>query len=79
MIAGIPNVFWCGIEGEYNIMVMDLLGPSLEELFNYCRRRFSLKTALMLADQMVPVLAVHCNSRFHESSMYIRASSSTGT
>ncbi|KAB2029123.1 hypothetical protein ERO13_D05G138200v2 [Gossypium hirsutum] len=51
--TGIPNVRWFGIEGDYNVLVMDLLGPSLEDLFNFCSRKLSLKTVLMLADQMI--------------------------
>ena len=43
---------WYGTEKDYNVLVMDLLGPSLEDLFTFCSRRFTMKTVLMLADQV---------------------------
>ena len=49
-LAGIPAIHWFGVEGDYNAMVMDLLGLSLEDLFNYCKRKFTVKTTLMIAD-----------------------------
>ena len=54
-LVGIPSIKWCGAEGDYNVMVMELLGPSLEDLFNFCSRQFGLKTVLLLADQLVSV------------------------
>ncbi len=58
-----PNIYWVGTEGDYNIMVMEMLGPSLETLFVSCGRKLSLKTALMVADQLVSrieCLHAHC-------------------
>lgn len=63
---GIPGVKWFGSEGDYNVLVIDLLGPSLEDLFNYCGKRLSLKTVLLLADQMIARLEfMHSRSYIH--------------
>ena len=51
--AGISNLLWFGQEGDYNVIVMDLLGLNLEDLLNQCNKKLSLKTILMLADQLV--------------------------
>lgn len=62
--SGIPNAWWFGTEGEYNIMVMDLLSSSLEDLFAKCNRKFSLKTILMLAQQMIRLIEYMHNKNF---------------
>ncbi|KAL9261134.1 Casein kinase 1-like protein [Drosera capensis] len=64
--SGIPSIKWSGVDGEDNVLVIDLLGPSLEDLFVYCGRRFSLKTVLMLADQMISRIEyVHSKGFLH--------------
>ncbi len=51
--VGIPQVRWFGQECDFYVLVHDLLGPSLEDLLNYCDRQFSLKTILLVADQAI--------------------------
>lgn len=66
LAQAIPQVIYYGIEGKKNIMVMDLLGPSLEDLFNKCNKKFSLKTVLILADQMLKRLEyIHSRRIIH--------------
>lgn len=66
MVVGIPRMHHYGVEGDFNIMVLDLCGPSLEDLFNYCGRRFTLKTVCLLADQMLRRLEyVHSKHLVH--------------
>eukprot|EP00923_Selenidium_pygospionis_P019668 GHVN01034321.1.p1 GENE.GHVN01034321.1~~GHVN01034321.1.p1 ORF type:complete len:241 (+),score=23.87 GHVN01034321.1:617-1339(+) len=51
--AGVPCVVWYGVEGNWNVMVMELLGSSLEVLFRKCSNAFSLRTISLIGKQMV--------------------------
>ncbi len=56
--ACVPSLYYVGnlaLPNQVNchIMIMDLLGPSLEDLFQMCDRRFDLKTVLLIAIQML--------------------------
>ena len=62
--TGIPRLHWYGTEDSHNIMVIDLLGKSLEDLFVYCHHKLSLKTVLMLADQMISCVEFIHNKNF---------------
>ncbi|KAG6915864.1 hypothetical protein DXG01_009571 [Tephrocybe rancida] len=60
---GVPQVHHFGQEGLHNVLVIDLLGPNLEDLFDMCGRKFTIKTVCMAAKQMVTrVQAIHDKS-----------------
>lgn len=64
--TGIPQMHWFGIAGEYNAMVMELLGQNLEDLFNFCTRNFTLKTLLLITIQLIErIKHVHDNHYVH--------------
>jgi hypothetical protein len=53
---GIPRMHWYGVDGGANIMIMDKLGATLQQLRRFCLGQLSLKTVLMLAEQMVSAI-----------------------
>ena len=52
--VGMPELYWQGVCGsQFHAMAISCLGPSLEDLFNMCSRKFTLKSSIMLVDQMI--------------------------
>ncbi|CAD6974187.1 unnamed protein product [Tilletia controversa] len=65
--TGIPQAYYFGNENLHSILVIDLLGPSLEDLFDMCGRKFSIKTVVMCAKQMITRVQT-----IHEKSLIYR-------
>lgn len=64
--TGFTQVYWHGHQDDYIILVFELLGPNLEDLFRYCGNQFSLKTTLLLADQLLlGFKSLHSNNYLH--------------
>jgi casein kinase 1 len=64
--TGIPKVHWYGTEGSFNIMVLEVLGKSLEDVFQMNQSKFSIKTVVMIADQIFQrIETVHNQSYLH--------------
>jgi len=63
---GFPKFFWYGVENGLNILVIELLGNSVDGYFEKQRGNFSLKTVLMIADQMLRLIeAFHSKNLIH--------------
>ena len=66
LIDGVPAVKSYGFSGEYNILVMELLDRSLEELFQSQLKKFSVKTVAMIGMQMLDRIEfVHSKNIIH--------------
>ncbi|OHT06531.1 CK1 family protein kinase [Tritrichomonas foetus] len=53
---GIPKVYGLFDYGKSRVLAMDQMGPSLEFMFRRCGKKFSLKTVLMIADQVLRIM-----------------------
>ncbi|KAI3742326.1 hypothetical protein L1987_60006 [Smallanthus sonchifolius] len=62
----VGSIHWFGVVVQDNMPVLYHLGPSLEDLFVYCGRKFSLKIVLMLPDQMVYVVDFGLAKRYRD-------------
>ena len=57
---------WYGVEGDFNVFVMDLLGPSIQDLFVFCENKFKPTTILWIGQQMLMrIETMHRKSYIH--------------
>ena len=62
---GIPNVKMISYNKK-KLMVMDLLGSSLDSLFQKCNKKFTLQTVIKLAIDMIDILQyIHYHGYIH--------------
>lgn len=52
-LVGFPNLYWYGVQNQYRALVTDIYGPSLQQLLTFCGGKFSLKTVLLIIDQIL--------------------------
>jgi serine/threonine protein kinase len=65
-ISGIPKLYNYGNEGNFNYIVLELLGKTLEDYKIECNNKFSLQTVLALGIQMLSrVESIHNKGIIH--------------
>ena len=60
----IPKIICYGNNHTHNILVQELLGRSLENLFNLCNKKFSLKTVCVLGIEMIKRIE-YIHNKYH--------------
>ena len=53
---GFPKIFGFGSHGEANYIAMEVLGPNISTLYDYCSNHFSLQTVLLIAIQCIDLI-----------------------
>ena len=66
-IEKIPKVYWSGRQGNYNCLIMDLLGPSLKDIMKKINKPFSLGTTLKISIQILNIL-----EKIHKKGVVLR-------
>ena len=54
--SGVPSIIWKGIMNNKNILIMEYLGPTLEDLVDFCDNKFSMKTVIMIGLQILDTI-----------------------
>ena len=66
LTEGIPNVYDYIETTDFNMMFMQLLGPSLDDLFIKFNKKFSLSTVFLLGIKIINILKnIHKNNYIH--------------
>lgn len=52
-VEGFPRIYSYGSSQDKNFLAMEMLGPNLFDLFEYCNNHFSLQTILLIAIQTI--------------------------
>ncbi|KAG1870465.1 kinase-like domain-containing protein [Suillus tomentosus] len=64
--VGIPRAIWFGRESTYHVLALELLGPSLHDLFKAHDRKFNLHTVVNLGEQLLSRLEhIHSYNYIH--------------
>ena len=66
-IEKIPKIYWSGRQGNYNCLIMDLLGPSLKDIMKKINKPFSLGTTLKISIQILNIL-----EKIHKKGIVLR-------
>ncbi|RYE16901.1 MAG: hypothetical protein EOP45_16700 [Sphingobacteriaceae bacterium] len=65
---GFPDMIWTGEHHHHYCIAYEFLGPTLEDLFEYCDRKFSYHTVFFLGEQILDRLqSIHQTGYTHGS------------